>query len=289
MTDEIQNEEAPQLSHEEQVDAHNAAMLQRQIDDGKFTLPEQFESAEEFLKAYKSIQSGYTKSQQENARLKEEQEAREKVAVDEGEKPPVKDLAQELLQPANEDVKGEGGLDWDAINGELSTTGTLSEGTQKAMIEANIPQAMIDSHIEAHKAKVEAGAREAADLVGGQENLKDLLAWGRANLSEADQQVLAEQLRGPGWKLALMGLQTLRGGAKPNTNEPKTEIGGGPAPVSNTKVEPFATRAEMGAAMNDPRYGRDKEYTEHVYARTLASQGTLINASLVDKRIKRFG
>lgn len=282
MTDE--NLETPQLTQEEQVDAHNVKMIQTQIDAGQFTLPEQFASAEELIKSYKNMQGQATRVSQENVRLQENIDAEKQLDKPAPEVEPVVDMAKELLKPVNEGVQTEGGLDWAAIDAELRADGGISAETQKAMLQANIPQHVIDSQITSHKRAVADGAREAAELVGGDKELKDLLAWGNHNLSEADQAVLADQLGGKGWKLALMGLQKMvEQSPKPGDNEPKTPIEGGLPPGGTKVVKPFMNSTEMGRAMNDPRYNVEQEYTEMVMGRVVASQGTLITARMVDK------
>lgn len=283
-------EQQEQLSTEEQVDRHNAAMLQRQIDAGRFKLPEQFKTADEFLKSYKNLQSHATKATTENARLREQLAVQDAGTPPEKKEAPVDDLGKELLQPANADVQKDGKVDWAAVDAELAKDNDLSAGTKKALVDAGIPQAMVDARVRDHKAQIARGAAEAATLVGGQDQLKAILAWGRANLPEADQQQLADQLRGPGWKLALLGLRSLRDAAEGTAgkNEPR-DITGAPGGPAKGQVQPFATRGEMRAAMTDPKYGRDKEYTEHVMARVIASQGQLVNARLVDKQTRRFG
>ena len=289
MADE-QNLETPELTHEEQIDAHNTKMIQNQIDAGQYTLPEQFKSAEELIKSYKNMQGQATRVAQENARLQENAVAIKQLEKAAPKTEPVTDMAKELLKPANEGVQTEGGLDWDAIDAELKSTGVLSDGTQKAMLEANIPQHIIDSQVENHARAVKAGAAEAADLVGGDKELKDLLAWGRKNLNEEDQAVLADQLSGKGWKLALMGLQRMsESTSKPGDDEPKTHVTGVPSPTGTGTVQAFATAAEMGIAMRDKRYGVEKDFTEMVMARMVASQGTIINARMVDKRTHKMG
>ncbi len=275
---------APQPTQEEQVHAHNVKMIQNQIDSNKYTLPEQFESAEAMVNSYKEMQGHASRATQqlaENVKAVEDLGNPVKEPVVE----PVTDLKKELLQPADETLKIEGGLDWVAIDAELKTSGDLSETTQKAMIASGIPADMVKGKIDTHTRAVADGAKEAAELVGGDKQLKELITWSRENLSEADQQVLADQLGGAGWKLAILGLQHLRATADPKhtPNEPRQTVTGVPTPTGTAATPAFTTRQEMGMAINDRRYGVEKEYTEMVYARLLASQGTLINARMVDK------
>lgn len=274
------------LTVEQQVDAHNAAMLQKSIDTGKFKLPEQFKTADEFLKSYKAIQGHATKVSQENAQLKKSIEQPGETVKDES---PVTSLADELLKPANQAVKTQSGIDWAKVDAELVSRNDLSPETRKAIKEAGIPDSMVEAKVRDHKSQMAKGAAEAAELVGGQDELKAILAWGRESLDEVDQQLLAQQLNGPGWKLALLGLKSLRDGQKKTTNEPKIDVGGVPNRMPAGKPQPFATVKEMQAAMADKRYNTEKAYTELVYARVLASQGTLVKSQYVDKRTRKFG
>ena len=275
---------APPPTHEEQVHTHNVQMIQNQIDSNKFTLPEQFESAESFVNSYKELQGHATRATQELAENK-------KAVEDLGSLPeadpvkPVTDLKQELLQPADESLKTESGLDWTAIDSELKDSGDLSEATRKAITDSGIPADMVQGKIDTHKRAVADGAKEAAELVGGDKELKELLTWGRENLNENDQRILAEQLNGAGWKLSLMGLRSMKDSTAPKheTKEPNEIVTGGTPPTGTAATPPFTNIKEMRAAMGDPRYSVDTEYTNYVMGRMVASQGTLINAKMVDK------
>ena len=283
MVDEVTPEAMPP-THEEQVHAHNVKMIENQIESGKFTLPEQFNDAEAFINSYKELQGHASRATQELAENKKAIEDLGKLPEADPVKP-VTDLKQELLQPADETLKTEGGLDWAVIDIELKTSGDLSEATRKAITDSGIPADMVKAKIDTHKRAVADGAKEAAELVGGDKELKELLTWGRENLNEHDQKILAEQLSGSGWKLSLMGLRSMKDSTSPKheTKEPDEIKAGGPPPAGAAATPPFATRAEMRAAMNDKRYGVEKEYTEYVMGRTVASQGTLISARMVDK------
>lgn len=274
---------APPPTHEEQVATHNVQMIQNQIDSGRFTLPEQFDTAQSFVDSYKELQGHATRATQELAENK-------KAVEDLGKLPevtpkPVTDLKAELLQPADETLKTEGGLDWAAIDTELKSSGDLSEATRKAMTDSNIPADMVQAKVDTHKRAVADGAKEAAELVGGDAQLKDLLSWGRENLGESDQRVLGDQLSGAGWKLALLGLRAMKDStaAKHETKEPNEIVTDGTPPTGAAATPPFATVKEMRFAMNDKRYGVESEYTNYVMGRTVASQGTLINCRMVDK------
>lgn len=230
---------------------------------GRIQLPEKFKGdVAAWVKSYTELQGHATKLAQENAELKKAT-------------PPVKgevkeptDLASQL--EADKADQGEENAVWDNVTAELVKTGGLSDETKKMLTSTHkIPAAVIEATIEGHKAKVAKDVAEAEGVVGGKDKLNAVLAWSKENLSESDRNVVQEQLRGPGWKLALMGLNTMYQSAQ--TKEPTDRDfaqGGG-----TTQAQAFGSQKEMNAAVRDPRYAQrtDMKYVKEVEARIYAT------------------
>lgn len=232
------------------------ASLQKAADSGSFKLPDNFKTVQEFYDSYKNLQAHATQVSQENAELKKSKT----------ETKPVDDLASALETPEGETTEG---IDWPSIEKELQSKGDLSPETRKALSDAKIPASMIEAQVTAHKIKRAEDAKQAADLVGGQDELQRVLEWGKKNLSKDDASVVSEQLRGPGWKLALLGLAKMA--ASPKDGEPRdmTTVGG-----AASGAEPYGSQAEMSRDVRDPRYSQqlDPKFVKAVQARMYATQ-----------------
>lgn len=251
MADE-QNQEGNKAPTQEQLEI---AAIQRSVDTGSFKLPDNIKTAEDLYNSYKNLQSHSTKVAQENAALKA---AQEKKAAE----PPVDDLASALETPEGEQTDG---IDWPTVEKELQSKGDLSPETRKRLTDAKIPASMIEAQVQAHKQKKAADAQAAADMVGGQDELKRILEWGKSNLSKADAAVVQDQLRGPGWKLALLGLANMARNKEPGDMTTSNGVAAG--------VLPYATQAEMTKDIRDPRYTNqtDSAFIKQVQARVQAT------------------
>jgi len=240
-------------------------MLKKAVESG-YKLPEQFKTPEDFVKSFKELQGHSTRQSEEIKTLKTEEQQKQTEPTN---KSAVNDMASAILPDKSKELVGEDGIDWSAIDAELMDTTELSEATKASLKEAGIPDSFIEAKVRDHKNRMKDDAAQAAVVVGGEEQLKELLEWAKSNLLPDDTKVVADQLRGPGWKLALMGLQTLRAQdtSNPSVGEPKTEIEGTVQPSGNAapRVPTFTSNEEMTAAIRDPRYKVDKEYREEVY------------------------
>ena len=251
--------------------AMEQAALQMAVDSGQFTLPANFKTVEEFYRSYRAMQAQTTKVAQENARLR----AATSEPRPEPEAAPsaVEDMASMLTKP---DPAGGGKIDWAAVKAELAGTGDISPATREAVIKAGMDNDVLAAMVSDHKRRVKEDAAAAASLVGGEKELQALLTWARDNFSQEDARSLQSQLRGDGWRLAILGLKELHR-QKTGTKEPSTTVDGRPGPGGSGKPQPFSTREELARAIADPKYRYNLEYRKEIEARILASPG-LVNA-----------
>lgn len=79
-----------------------------------------------------------------------------------------------------EDVTSE---EFQAYSDEYFETGTLSEGTYKALQDKGIPKAYVDQYIEGVKLLQEQKTNDVLSLVGGKEVYSEMIQWAEKNLS----------------------------------------------------------------------------------------------------------
>ena len=163
-------------------------------------------------------------------------------------------------------------VNWDAVQTEISTTGTLSPGTLANLKTAGIPDHMIQATIQGAAAIAENNVLKMADQVGGQENYAAFINWANQHMDVADRQTLVSAMNAPGGHLALQGAfaqfvaaggpEAAVAGGEPVTFETLGAAGAGGGGGPQAAI--FQSRTQRHAAFADPRYGRDPEYTAQV-------------------------
>lgn len=117
----------------------------------------------------------------------------------------------------------------------------------------------------AQKAATDAYATSVAEAVGGREQMDSLFTWANANLTADEAEGVNEALKSGNVNLAKMALSGLQARyVAAEGSEPALQNGGA-SPVRG--VTPFASSAEVIAAMRDPRYETDEAYRQTVYSR----------------------
>jgi hypothetical protein len=157
--------------------------------------------------------------------------------------------AQETEAAAQEAVT-KAGLNYETLAVKIAQTGKVDDADYAALGAAGITKDVVDSYIELVSYKASAEAEKAIAYVGGQEATDKLMKWAAANIPESEGAELNKLLAGPNWRVAIDAIKARQGSSSPTRNDPKIITGGSPAPG----VTGFAARADMIAAMSDPRY-----------------------------------
>lgn len=169
-----------------------------------------------------------------------------------GEKPADKpaDEQKPVEAPAKPDVA--------ALTKEFAETGSLSEASYAALESAGLTKDVVDSYIAGQVAL--AAQRDAVGYshVGGKEAFTAMATWAASALAPADVEVLNRGLSGSDaeMKAAVLSLKAQYEAA--NGKAPQLTTGSGAG--ANEAATPFASRAEVTAAMRDPRYKNDPAY-----------------------------
>lgn len=167
--------------------------------------------------------------------------------------------------PETPPAEAAGKLDLSVLEQEFATAGALSEDSYKLLETAGIPKDRVDAYIAGQLALAAAHDAEGFALAGGKEQYQAMGEWARVNLPPAEVQAFDDAVTsGDSAKmkqaiLALKSQYAEAAGSMPQLNN------GIPAGTGGESA--FASRAEVTAAMRDPRYGRDPAYRAMVERR----------------------
>ena len=157
------------------------------------------------------------------------------------------------------------GFNFDELAAEYADKGELSADSIEGLVKGGIPEATIHAYIAGQEALAAQWDTEAKEVAGGKEAYAEMIAWaGKALTPEEikayDTAVNTSDINQV--KLAISGLRAKYEDS--NGKEPRL-LGGSTG--GNQSTGGFGSRAEMIAAMSDPRYGNDPSYRKQVEAK----------------------
>jgi hypothetical protein len=154
---------------------------------------------------------------------------------------------------------------------EFERDGKLSEERYEQLITAGASRSQIDAHLnearggqEAADQQVQVDASEVFKVAGGEAEYRKVQQWAAQNLSKeevAEYNAITETGNVSAIKWAAQNLVSRMRAAE--GYEPTLDNGDTTAPV----FEDFSDMAAVQAAVKDPRYGKDVEYTNSVRQR----------------------
>lgn len=168
-------------------------------------------------------------------------------------------------QKAAEDAVKAAKLDMGTLQQEFDTNGALSDGSYAALEAAGITKEVVNAYIAGQQALVDQHAAQGFALVGGQESYAKMVQWAATNMSAAEQDAFNTSVVGTPAQMsqAILGLKSRYEGSM--GRDPVLLAGQqGGTPASEA---PFASRAQVTEAMNDPRYKKDPAYRAMVERR----------------------
>ena len=284
---------------EDPVVTHERAAFQRYVQDQGEAIPPNFKNAEDWFNSLKEAQSQYTRGQQEIADLKQNysetgvqnpaydpqaQGQPQMEAPQEQAQPDVSDMPDELVinkpvePPTPEGVTQN---DWAKWGQEMDTNnGNLTEATrQEIATRLKADPVVVDQMVRGRQAMKEQSFNKSAEVVGGAENLKQILRWAGETLPSGEQEAANRALQTDAYASVLLGLQARFHQAVPPTQasqEPPVSTpnavpqGQTHNPASN-QVQAFVSELEMKAAIQDPRYRTDPAFRQAVEQRMIIS------------------
>lgn len=161
-----------------------------------------------------------------------------------------------------------------AIEAEYASTGKLSDESYKALAAAGFPKLFVDSYLRGQEAVSNSYVQSVISMAGGNEAFKQLCEHlAVEGTLEAFQDAVenrnSSSIRAF-MKMAESGLRAKYGRPAQRSVAQAAVPAAKPASTQEA-IKPFESRAEMVAAMNDPRYQRDAAYNRMVVARLMKS------------------
>lgn len=236
-------------------------------------------------KALADTKAELTRVQQELAALKKapadtpaaapEGQAADTPADPKPDEEPKADAGETPEQKAAADAVKAAGLDVAPWQAEFESTGDVSEEGRVKIAEGlkNLfgedARSVVDQFIDDRKAIV---ANQEAELVkagGGPEGYKEMISWAAKTLPKAEADLFDATVSSGDVNAALFAIRGLRSRFEAENGKRPTLVSGNVAPAANDAG--FASRAEMTAAIADPRYAKDPAYRSRVEQRILKS------------------
>ena len=273
--------------------------FERYVQDQGEAIPSNFKSAEDWFNSLKEAQSQYTKGQQEIAELKQNysetgvqnpaydpqaQGQPQMEASQEQAQPDVSDMPDELVinkpvePPTPEGVTQN---DWAKWGQEMDTnSGNLTEATrQEIATRLKADPVVVDQMVRGRQAMKEQSFNKSADVVGGAENLKQILKWAGESLPAAEVEAANRALQTDAYASVLLGLQARHQqtvtptatSQEPTVSTPNAVPQGQTRNPASNQVQAFVSELEMKAAIQDPRYRTDPAFRQAVEQRMIIS------------------
>lgn len=271
--------------HTDPVIAREAQAFEIHVNANNVPVPDNFKSVGDWFTALKSAQGEYTKARQEISQLKQQipqPVAAEPVAQEQPKEQPVPKIPEELRIPdkpkeveqstqAAESVLTQ--EEWAKYSTEFTVNGNLSEDSRsKIKSKLNVPDFVIDDFMQGQKARLQNAYSEAANTVGGRDNLARVFDWASKNLSQQDQITINTALATPSWEVTLLGLKSKYDSAqagKVTAQEPAKQSANkvGQGSATNVNNLPFGSKAEFYSQRSDPRFKTDPKFRQAVELR----------------------
>ncbi|MDX0893643.1 hypothetical protein GOE07_22385 [Sinorhizobium medicae] len=206
-------------------------------------LPEEFESPEDFAKAFAELKAGKAPE----AEIPAEPEANTEEKTEEKPTPVV---------------------DVNAVSAEFAEKGELSEETYADLAAKGFDKAFVDSFIEGQKARADAVERRLTDAAGGKDHLDRMFAWASTSMTEAEIVAYNKSFENADVTAAELAIKELRSKYEAANGRDGSLLNGkAPSPAADT----FGSWAEVTQAMSDPRYEKDPAYRAKVESKIARS------------------
>lgn len=226
---------------------------------------------EAFTKSYLEMEKQFHAPKTEAPVAEPVQEA---DATVEPETPVVEELrVPDPVEPEVESVEAPKELitndEMDGYIKEIMATGDISDASKSDLIGRGIPEGLITSMVAGHRATMQQQYADAGQVVGGKERLDSIFRWAADNLPAERRQAINEGLKNDG-EATLLGLAAMYDRAQsdaPKAQEPREAPRYAANPAGQQTIQGFVTKADMYAAMGDPKYQADPKFRAEVEAR----------------------
>lgn len=161
---------------------------------------------------------------------------------------------------------------------EIMAKGDISAESRADLVKRGIPESLISSMVEGHRARMNQQFKVAGEIVGGEQRLHEIFGWAAKNLSVEQRAAVNAGLAGTASEATLLGLAAMydKAAQTPKASEPREAPRYGASAATGKTVAGFATKAEYYAAANDPKMVTDPKYRADVEARMIKTNWTTL-------------
>lgn len=198
-------------------------------------LPEKFKTPEEMVASYSELEK--------------------KLNPPKEQAPADQQQQQQQQAPANIDIS--------KYETEFESNGSLSEASYNELLARGIDKTLVDNYIAGRMASANEFINAGYEAAGGKEQFGQMSEWAKANLKPAEIAAFNAQVSSGNveqMRLAVTGLNAKFLAA--NGSAPRGLLSGSSKPATGSSA--FQSRAEVTAAMSDPRYANDPAYRQNV-------------------------
>lgn len=249
------------------------------------SIPENFKDAGAWFDSLKEAQKQYTQSRQEIADLKAQYAENGAQNPNYTEQPtespaptPEPMLTDELRipevtqeEPGIEQIKGVPEDEYQKWGAELATTGKLSPETRETIKNmTGFTESMINDYEMAQHARLKNRFDEAAQVVGGREQLDKMFKWATTSLNAEERAAINVGLSSPQYDITLRGLAAKYNESVTATKAKEPSITRGNATsvsATDTGFIGYKTHREFKADRNNPKYQLDPKFRHAVEQR----------------------
>jgi len=238
-------------------------------------IPSKFSGPEELAKAYRELEQKLSERDGPQKPTGDQgspsQQGSEGPAGSEGQEGSEGAEGQEGSQGGLEipQAAADAGLSLDTFTEfveEYNEKGQLSDKSYEALEARGLNRDLVDSYIAGQHALAHRSIQAAYEVAGGQEAYGSMVQWAAQNLSVAEQEAYNKAVESgdQGQRdMAIAGLRARWQGTQ-SPSSPQL-LGGDNSPHAG--APPFESKAQMTAAMNDPRYKTDPAFRQEVMNR----------------------
>ncbi len=159
---------------------------------------------------------------------------------------------------------------WNSLTEEYNEHGDITPESRKILSDMGIPDEMVNDYIEGQKARGGQYHESVVSVLGdnGSAEYDALIDWAEdGNMTEAEAKVFNDAVTSGDITRAQIAIRDLKNQFVRNEGSyANLQLGGGPGGGSSLPT-PYASRAQMSDAINDPRYSRDPAYRAEVEKR----------------------
>lgn len=162
---------------------------------------------------------------------------------------------------------------------EIMAKGDISDQNKTDLMGRGIPESLITSMVEGHRARMQQQFQAAGEIVGGSDRLQKIFNWAAQNLSPEQRAGVNQGLASASSDATLLGLAAMYDKAEasaPKKQEPREAPRYSSNPTAAATIKGFTSKAEYYAAAQDPKMTTDPKFRAEVEARMVRTDWTTL-------------